>query len=170
MSSSDWADLTILSGSQTLDAVIHHHGVRVLDILNDPNSEFLLIHRTGNANSASLTSVQEEGVVLKSNIDCVLLTAGEHEAPMRRQHALVRKQPYPILAFLRNYSVAGTWMGTGRLNLQLLLGQAGSQFFPIIDATVRQNGDDHPSFTAPAVLVNRASVVLLAPASWDVGR
>jgi hypothetical protein len=150
-------------GRHSFAGTIDHSSSRVLDVLNDVNTEFLRVH-----GGAVFRGFQggpigqfDETTVPKSAIDCVVLTEERHEAPQRRQYALVEKQSHPVFVLVADYEVRGNVMLGRTVDPVLVLNSSASTFFPIVTASVSTVDVKGPPLSARVVFVNKAKVSLL---------
>jgi len=153
----------LIVGRHSVAGTIDHSSSRVLDVLNDVNAEFLRVHGV-----AVFRGIQggpivqfDEVTVPKSAIDCAILTEDRHEAPLRRQYALVEKCPHPVFAVLTDYEVRGTAMLERSVDPVLVLNSGASHFFPIVTANVSSVDSKGPPLAAKVVFVNKTRVSLL---------
>jgi hypothetical protein len=132
-------------------------------LLNDPSTEFLqfsnvaLHQKFFEKNIKNLPDV----TIPKSGIDFVLLEQGKHEAPLRRQNALVEKRSYPAFLVLGNYEIRGNLMLKGAPEVVGALKRELSAFFPITHPRVSIVGGADDSVPAGVALINKEKVSLL---------
>lgn len=156
---SNWTAVLIVAGYHYLDRAVQHGCVRIRDILNESNSDFLAVGRPPDANPRNMRP-SVEAIVLKSEIDCVPLLDASYESPIRRQYALLAKQLHCVSAHLRDRGLVGMSTASGTMKPVAILGQWGAMFFPVTQATLTEVGEAQPPIIKPVPFVNKARVVL----------
>jgi hypothetical protein len=135
-------------------------GQRVLEILNDPHSQFI---KLSNATLQTLGEGQpvqlSEATVPKPRIIVCALTAATHEAPDKRRYAFVEKRKKGALVIAQNYEIRGIISLKGTAEAVAALGQELGSYFPIADATVR-HAPSNQLLEATVAIVNKAFVSL----------
>lgn len=149
----------VVAGRQFLHGTINCNGLRMLDILNEAESDFLVVdHQTDSPDPGGAPTCVG-GIVPKSSIDCLLLQEEGHESPMRRQHARVAKKPHTVVVTLCDHILFGTLMATGTLSPVAILGPSGSMFFPLTETTLKHVDSSRPPTKAPVAFINKNRVV-----------
>lgn len=145
-----------------LAGTITSTGQRVLEILNDPASEYLKMSDAAlqpNAEGGSATRVGDV-TVPKSRIAVCILTMEGHEAPERRRYGYVEKRKKRGLVLVQGYEVQGTLSFRGTAEGVAALGREFGDFFPVSEATVRYPAS-HRSIPAKVAIVNKSLVSVL---------
>jgi len=155
------AEILVVAGQHSFTGAVETRGLRIMDVLNDPNSQFLklrdvAIHRRFETKCIRRIS---ETLFPKTNIDFVLLKAQQHEAPMRRAHSLVAKRRHSALIVLDDCEIRGAYMSKGVIDPMVVLHQDSPPFFAIVSPNIYLDENDKMVF-ANAAFVNKAKVVL----------
>lgn len=150
-------------GRHSFAGGLDHHYLRVLDVLNDASAALLRLYGVAAFRGLHGKPISEfdEIVVPKAAIDCVILADERHEAPMRRQFALVEKRPHPMFVLLTEYEIRGTVMLDRYLDPAMFFNSNASCFFPIVSAGVSSVDGHGPPLEAAVAFVNRERVSLL---------
>jgi hypothetical protein len=154
-------DILIVSGQHSFSGSVENRGLRILDVLNEPSTEFLNLHNVSIQRGFDETSIEHVGATLvpKTAIDFVLLKSETHEAPVRRRHALVAKDRYSAFVTLAHYEIRGKFVAKGTVDPKVVLHQDASAFFAIVSPTINWGGSTRP-VSAGVAFVNRAKVSL----------
>src|SRR5262245_17038236 len=109
--------ILIISGQHSFSGSVENRGLRILDVLNEPSTQFLNLHNVSIQRGFDETSIQRVGATLlpKAAIDFVLLKSEPHEAPIRRKHSLVAKDRYSALVVLDHCEIRGTFVAKGAI-------------------------------------------------------
>lgn len=159
----DRVSALLFVGGHSIAGSVAHSGTRILDVLNDANTEFLAvlggtIYR--GVEGQPIGSF-ESATVPKSAIDCVVLTDEGHEAPLRRKYALIEKKSQGVFVLLPDYEIRGTAMVTRTFDPVQLLGGGASTFFPLVEANVSSIAGAGSALAAKVAFVNKHKVALL---------
>lgn len=159
----DRVGVLLVVGRHSFTGSVDHNSSRVLDLLNDAHTALLRVHGVAVFRGTQVRPIVEfdEVTVPKSGIDCVVLTEERHEAPLRRQYALVEKQPHPVFAVMTDYEIRGTAMLERSADPALVLNSSALTFFPIVAASISRADVDGPPLSANVVFVNKTKVSLL---------
>ncbi len=159
----DPVTIILVAGQHSYSGLLDNRGLRVLDLLNDPGTEYLRLSKVTLHQKFFEWTIESlpEVTILKSGIDFVLLEQGRHEAPLRRQNVRVEKRSYSAIVFLNEYEIRGTLMLKGAPEAALALSRELSAFLPITNA--RLSIPEGSSVPAPAgvALINKSKVTLL---------
>jgi len=155
------AEILVAAGQHSFTGSVETRGLRILDVLIDPNSQFLKLHDVAIHRRFEAKPIRKisETLFRKTNIDFVLLKAQHHEAPMRRAHAMVAKRRHSALIVLDHCEIRGAYMSKGVIDPMQVLHEDSPQFFAVVSPNVYQGADDKMVF-ANAALINKAKVVL----------
>ena len=136
-------------------------GLRVLDTLNDPASDFVFLedaklYREEHREDYSIATLSEV-VIPKERITLVVIPRHEHETPDKRRNARVEKRSCQGIFVVPRYSVRGDIHLTGLRDdsLYTLVTDLGS-FFPVTNATIECPSGK--SISAPVVIANKSKV------------
>jgi hypothetical protein len=153
--------ILIVSGQHSFSGSVENRGLRILDVLNEPSTEFLNLHNVSIQRGFDETSIQHVGATLfpKAAIDFVLLKSEPHESPIRRKHSLVAKNRYSAFVVLNHYEIRGTFVAKGAIDLKLILHQDASAFFAVVSPTINW-GENNRTVSASVALVNKTKVSL----------
>jgi hypothetical protein len=152
-----------IAGRHLFAGAVEHGSNRILDVLNDANAEMLRIHGVEIFRQSIGEPIAQlkEAVIPKSAVDCVLLYGDSHEAPLRRQYALVNKQPRTVFVVLTEHAIHGTLMVKGSGDPALVLMHAAPTFFPIVEPILSGVGATNATIPARVALVNKTKVSLI---------
>ena len=87
---------------------VQTRGLRLLEMLIDPHSEYVYLNDVNVArreSKASRLTTLTEVVVRKNLLRLAVLGGGKHEAPETRRFAFVDKQNYPAFAIVSGYAL-----------------------------------------------------------------
>lgn len=157
--------LLILLDQHIVPCTTPTRGMRVLDMLNDPGSEYLRVENVDFSQWKLPAQHQGDHALLrKEAIRAVVLPDSKHEAPEKRHHARVAKKSFPAVLVAGQCIVQGRVHTSSARDERTVLSQAGS-FLPMTDAVVTWRSGKPTR--AAVILVQRASIGLL---SVDSGR
>jgi hypothetical protein len=161
--SSDPVPVLFIAGMHAFAGSLDHSSSRVLDVLNGAGTEFLRIRDASVFRGLQGAPIGQfsEITVPKSSIDCLVLTAERHEAPLQRKYALVEKKSHAVFVLLENYELRGQVMFARSVDPILMLNASASSFFPIIEATLTSAGSATCELSAKVVFVNKSNVAAL---------
>ena len=159
----DPVTIILVAGQHSYSGLLDNRGLRVLDILNDPGTEFLHLTKVAVHRKFFETDVKHLGEVTlpKVGVDFVLLEQGKHEAPLRRQNARVEKRSYSAFAVLGDYEIQGTLMLSGSPDPVRALSRELSTFFPMTHAKLSVRGAPKDPVAAGIALISKSKVSLL---------
>ena len=135
----------------------------MLDVLRDASSDYLLLHDVAVLRGIHGECIQQlsKATISKSAIDFVLLESEQHEAPLRRKHGLVHKEPRTALILLGDYEIRGKLKFNGSTNALQALRQETDMFFPVTSSRLsRVNSTDQP-VSAEVAIINGLKVSLV---------
>jgi hypothetical protein len=137
--------------------------LRALDVLNDISTDYLQLHDVAVRRGIHGDLVQQlsSATIPKSAVDFVLLEADQHEAPLRRTHAFVAKQPLTALILSDDYELQGTSTFKGSADAIRTLRQEKTAFFPVTTANLTRVNGTEPQIFAAVVFVNCLKISLL---------
>jgi len=150
-------------GRHLFAGAIDHGNNRVLDVLNDGNTDLLRVHEVDifPQSIGERIARLEEAVIPKAMVDCVLLCSGDHEAPMRRRNALIVKPRRVVFVLLQDHAIRGTLMVKDARDPGLVLTGAAPAFFPIIEPDLLGADATKPPIPVQVALVNKTKVSLI---------
>ena len=144
-----------------LAGMIPNTGLRVLDTLNDPSSDFVMLkdaklYREKHREDHSIATFSEV-VIPKERISLVVIPRHEHESPDNRRNARVDKRCCQGMFVVPRYSIRGDIHLTGLHDdsLYTLVTDLGG-FFPVTNATIECPSGK--SISAPVVIANKSKV------------
>jgi hypothetical protein len=150
-------DTLLVVGEHLLLCRVPLSGIRLLDHLNDPRSNFLhvsesrLLHRPYDDEAEMVGDT----IVSKARLRLAIPTTRDHEAPEKRFHTLRSTSHRPALVLLEEYELRGNvHLGPGADPAHALVYEFG-QFIPITDATLSSRGKPMRFSKAHVVLANR---------------
>jgi len=156
-----WTSIALVAGEHWVTGLISTEERRVLDIVNDRQSEYLQLAEVRLYLSADLgepVATLDKAVLPKASILFLMITEERHEAPRKRVSFFVRKDHYEFFATVAGFEVRGyvhLTQRTDMLGYLTKLQREGSQFFPVTDTSVAQMGPFGEPSHAPVTLVNR---------------
>lgn len=156
--------LLLAAGQHFAQATVETEGKRILDVLNDKNSDYLKLANHslswGHDPDRSL-GAWPRGALIKSNLILALPFGTEHEAPQRRHNLMVRKSRYEVALTLPDYDVRGfvhLVSPIAPLEYQAQLQRDGANFFAITGATLTHRALPHDPLEAPVALISRSHI------------
>ncbi|HVX14617.1 MAG TPA: hypothetical protein VHC22_25745 [Pirellulales bacterium] len=142
---------------------VQTRGLRLLEMLIDPNSQFVQlndVHVSRRESKASRRTTLKEVVLRKELIRLAVLGGGQHEAPETRRYAFVDKQTYPAFVIVSGYEIEGRLQLRGTSNPVPALTHELKSFIPITHAKISHAGGNGEPLTASVALCNREHVSL----------
>ena len=132
--------------------------IRVLEILNDPNTDYLDIHEVQvfhRAGGKNLIDAVSDVVIPKQKLSLLVIPSDQHEAPETRRYAVVEKKVFPTFLGVAGCTVQGKLHVTMRRAESFhTLTHGVGEFFPITQATVC--GDWMKPLEAPVAIANKS--------------
>jgi len=125
--------ILVICGQHSFAGKLDNRGLRVLDLLNDVSTEYLELSEVAVHGKFFDGIVQQlpNAIIPKAIVDIVLLKQGNHEDPMRRQHALVEKRSHSAFVVVGDYELRGKLMLKGVPDTIGALTREFSAFFPL---------------------------------------
>jgi hypothetical protein len=159
----DHVTIIVIAGQHSFSGELANRGLRVLDLLNDVSTEFIqlsnvAVHRRF---FDGIIKQLPDSSIPKAIVDFVLLEQDKHEAPIRRQHALVEKRSHTAFAVVGNYELRGNLMLKGAPDAIGAITREFSAFFPLTSAHLAIVGGSDELVAAGVALVNKSKVSLL---------
>ena len=159
----DRVTIIVIAGQHSFAGELENRGLRVLELLNDVSTEFLqlsevVVHQKF---FDGIIKRLPDATIPKAIVDLVLLEQGKHEAPIRRQHALVDKRTYAAFAVVGNYELRGKLMLKGAPDVIGTLTRELSSFFPLTNIRLSMVGGPAEPVAAGVALINKSKVSLL---------
>lgn len=142
---------------------VQTRGLRLLEMLIDPHSEWLHIndvHVARREAKASQVTTLKEVVLRKNLLRLAVLGGGQHEAPETRRFAFVDKQTYPAFVIVSGYEVEGRLQLRGSADPVYAMAHELKAFIPITQAKISHAGGKAEPLGAGVVLCNRDYISL----------
>jgi hypothetical protein len=161
---SDQVAVLLITGRHSIAGILDHRDLRVLDVLNDPTTEFLRLRQAVVSRHIQGEAIAQlnEAIIPKTTIEFVVLLDKGHEAPIRRHYGFVEKQAHGVFLLLADYEIRGAHSIKGRPDpLYSPLGHDMSSFFPITAATFSNVMSSHRPVQAGVIFVNKAKVCVI---------
>jgi hypothetical protein len=137
---------------------VQTRGLRLLEMLIDPHSEYVYlndVHVARRESKASRLTTLTEVVVRKNLLRLAVLGGGKHEAPETRRFAFVDKQNYPAFAIVSGYEIEGRLQLKGAAEPVSAMTHELKSFIPITQAKISHAGGNGEPLAASVVLCNR---------------
>ena len=152
--------LTLYVGRHKVEGRIATGGYRLLDVLNDPMSEYLEVYDARvTTGTGELGDPLLQAAVAKSEISLAVILAEEHEAEERRRFTAIDKKRYLALLIADGLEIRGTAYLAGTAEPALALAGELDRFFPLTDATVFSAATGE-RIEAPVAMPNKRFVSL----------
>jgi hypothetical protein len=139
-------------------------GSRLLEMLTDPNSEYVQIDEVHvarrEAKGSRLTTLPRV-VLRKQALLMAVLGGGKHESPELRRFAFVDKRNYPAFLIVCGYEIEGRLQLKGAPDPAWAMSQELKTFIPVTQATISHAGGNGEPLTAAVVLCNRDHIAAL---------
>lgn len=138
-------------------------GKRLLEVLNDPLTDWLRIydaHLARREAKAKSIEALDEVIIRKSELKLALLGGGKHESPEARRFAFVDKKLHFAVALVAGYEVRGRLHIKGHADIDRVLGEMGN-FVPLTEATVSHAPMTGERLDASVALMNKAAISIL---------
>src|SRR5215469_15880526 len=133
-------------------------GSRLLEMLTDPNSEYVQIddvHVARRESKQSRLTTLPQIVLRKHALRMAVLGGGKHESPETRRFAFVDKRTYPAFLIVSGFEIEGRLQLKGAPDPASAISQELKTFIPITHATVSHAGGNGEPLAASVVLCNR---------------
>lgn len=153
----------LITDEHRLLANIHTRGQRLLDLLNDQTSNYLTAHDVRVYNRRDLQTciaAFSRAVIRKTDLDLVIITENEHEAPEARLYAHVQKEMHRVLLTIPGYEIRGKLHLTDPDEAVIVLDRQRGDFFPVTEATVFCADTPDEVFEGSVVMVNKTGIAL----------
>jgi hypothetical protein len=158
----DHVTILVVVGQHSFAGEVDADGLRVLDLLNDPGTDYLQL---------ACVAVHQrffDGVIRrlsratipKSQIDFVLMEEREHESHWRERPALVEERPHQVFVVLDDYEICGDLMLKEPLDKSDAFNRELSTFLTVTDSRLSAVGTQGP-IKGGTALINRSKVTLL---------
>jgi hypothetical protein len=141
-------------------------GVRVLDLLNKEDSDFLTILDPVFQGTGEDSAASDSLTARKSRLSLVVSGDCARDAtPAKRYFAYAPKNAYMVRLLLDSLLVDGVIHAKGKVDdFRWFLTQEVRQFFPVTNARItRTAADAEHRYSASAALVNIAAVIMVQP-------
>jgi hypothetical protein len=154
------APVILATDNHLFTAVVPTRGNRLLEVLNDHTTEFLVVNDfRPYSDKDEDNTARPSAVVRKANVALAMLPT-IHEAAERRMYYFVAKKNYACRIVVGDYTIAGDLSLRGAPDLNSILSSELQHFFPITEAIV-----SHPELRTAVkpsvVLVNKDKVAAL---------
>ncbi len=149
----------VATSSHWLVGNILCHGMRIQDVLMDPNTDAARLTDVKICGYAGVECLKTapHAVVPKKKIELLLIPSSQHEAPMRRLYKYTQKRSY------RAFVVVGEYCVEGAISLPSppkdpvhTLAHQIDRFFPVTQASISTIGGE--PFDSPILLANKEYV------------
>jgi hypothetical protein len=159
----DHVTILVIAGQHSFSGKLANRGLRVLDLLNDVSTEFIQLSDVAVHRRFFDGSIKQlpDATIPKAIVDFVLIEQDKHEAPLRRQHALVEKRSHSTFAVVGNYELRGNLMLKGSPDTIGALTREFSAFFPLTDTRLSIVGGCDEPVAVGVALINKSKVSLL---------
>ncbi|OYV95664.1 MAG: hypothetical protein B7Z73_02200 [Planctomycetia bacterium 21-64-5] len=142
---------------------VETRGLRLLEVLIDPNSEYVYlndVHVARRESKASRLTLLKQVVVRKQLVRLAVLGGGRHEAPETRRFAFVDKKSYPAFLIVSGYEIEGRLQLRGAADPVSAMAHELKSFIPVTQAKIGHAGSKGDPLTAAVVLCNRDYISL----------
>jgi hypothetical protein len=144
-------------------------GLRLLEMLTDPNSEYVQlddVHVARRESKANRLTTLKSATLRKQHLLLAVLGGGKHESPETRRFAYVDKRNYPAFLIVSGYEIEGRLQLKGIPDPASAMSQELKSFIPITRATISHGAGSHAGghgepLTAAVVLCNRDHISAL---------
>ena len=138
-----------------IEARLKTSGYRLLDVLNDPMTEYLQIY-DARVSERGETVQQElhDAVIVKAEISVAVVPSDRHEAKERRRFIAIDKKRYPAPLFADGFDVRGTIHLGGPSDPVIALAGELQGFFAITEATLTHTATGE-RLDAPVIMPNK---------------
>lgn len=153
----------LITEEHLLIGELQTRGLRLLEMLIDPNSEYVHIkdvHIARRESKANRVTTLKEVIIRKNLLRLAVLGGGQHEAPETRRFAFVDKQTYPAFSIVTGYEIEGRIQLRGTADPVLALTHELKSFVPITHAKISHAGGNGEPLSASVVLCNRDFISL----------
>jgi hypothetical protein len=151
----------LLIEAHYVSGFIARSGQRLLEVLNDPYSQFTKLTDATLQAFGETPAVQlPEATIPKPRIVVCALTATAHEAPDKRRFAFVEKRKHKAFVMAQNYEIRGILSLKGPAEAVGALGQELNSYFPLTDATIR-HAPSNRVLKVMVAIVNKQFVSML---------
>lgn len=133
-------------------------GLRLLEMLTDPNSEYVHlddVHVARRESKSNRLRSLSTATLRKQHLLLAVLGGGKHESPETRRFAFVDKRNYPAFLIVSGYEIEGRLQLKGTPDPASAMSQELKSFIPITRATISHAGGHAEPLTAAVVLCNR---------------
>jgi len=154
----------LVTNEHLLGVEIETRGQRLLDVLNDNNTDFLCVNdvRVFRRRCATPVATLPKAIIRKSNIGLAIPAGDRHEAPEKRARSFVPKRRYAASLVVLGYEVRGELALKRTDDPVAALCHELGRFFPVPRGTVAFADTRSEEQTAQVVLVNSDHVSLFA--------
>jgi hypothetical protein len=140
-----------------------NRGQRLLEVLNDVQSEFLQVTdvKVFRHRSQDCVATLPSAVIPKGTIRLAIPTEGKHEALEKRRYAFVEKEHRTVFLVLAGYEISGTFHARGLGDPLAILTYESARFLPVAQASISPVPDGGEALNAAVVLANKNFISLL---------
>lgn len=142
---------------------VETRGLRLLEYLIDPNSEFVHlsdVHVARRESRGSQLTSLKQVAIRKHLVRLAMLGGNRHEAPETRRFAFVDKKTYPAFVLVSGYEIEGRLQLKGSSDPVAAMTHELKSFIPITNAKIGHAGSSGEPLAAAVVLCNRDYVSL----------
>jgi hypothetical protein len=149
-------EVILATDQHLLEARVTTRGQRLLEVLNDPTSDFLRVldFKLKSRDAGGAASAMPTGIVRRSNIVLALLS-DQHEAPQRRQYSYVEKKARPVVIVAGGFVIEGDLQFRGNYDPVAVVNAELQSFFPVTNAVVSYPSGFRNPMRAPVAIVNK---------------
>lgn len=161
----------LVTEEHLLSAGVTTHGQRLLDVLNDSNTDFLPV---GNVEvlrrrCGTCVGTLPQAVIRKEHIALAIPAGDGHEAPAKRARTFQSKKRYAAFLLVLGYEVRGEVSLKGPDDPKIALCHEFRNFFPVPHGQVSFAGTRHAEQESQVVIVNKDFVSLFQIADPTTG-
>lgn len=159
----------LITKGHALSCVVPTKGQRLLDLLNDPETEFLNVNSIEVYRHASSDLVRAfpASVIRKTSIALAILTGPRHEAPERRKNSYTSKSVYDAFVTIGDFEVNGMLHLMGSPDTLSFLTHEANRFVPLSKANVCFKGASGGRFQERVIIVSKSAIDLLEISERD---
>ncbi len=152
----------IITQGLLIECNVVTRGLRVLELLNDPTTDYISLHDFKAYRIGAKTPIRtsQEAIVRKDNINFIVLDANRHETPERRAIAYAAKDQYEVFLTVRQYGIQGRIHMKGTPDPIAYLKRDTGMFLPVTDAQVFLSGAEPTSTATQTVIINKEKIDL----------
>jgi len=161
----------LVTEEHLLCAKVSMRGQRLLEVLTDPNTDFLPLSNVEvlRRRCGTCVGTLPQAVVRKANVALAIPAGDGHEAPEKRIRAFQSKKRYAAFLLVLGYEVRGEVSLIGADDPKIALCHELGDFFPVPNGQVSFAGTRHTEQESQVVIVNKDFVSLFQIAERKTG-